>query len=151
MKSINKLKLLNMTDVNVTKSIQVPATKAWELISSFKGIENFSPIERSVVEGEGEGATRTCYMPDGAEISEVLSKVSQEQMQIKYEILDGPFPITNYLSTVNVTQLNDSSCEVSWGANFDVEAENEEAMKELFSGFYNVIIDSLESLINGKN
>jgi hypothetical protein len=140
-----------MTEVNVTKSIQVPAMKAWEVISSFRGIEKFSPIERSVVEGDGEGATRTCYMPDGAAISEVLSKVNNEQMQIQYEILEGPFPVTDYLSTVTVVEKDESSCEVSWGSQFEVASENEEAMKDLFNGFYTVIIDSLENLIDSQN
>ena len=92
-----------------------------------------------------------CYMPDGAAISEVLSKVNEEKMQIQYEILDGPFPITGYLSTVTIMNQGESSCEVSWGAQFDVSSENEEAMKDLFSGFYTVIIDSLENLINSQN
>ena len=140
-----------MTEVKVTKSINVPAAKAWEKIASFRGIENFSPIERSVVDGEGAGATRTCYMPDGAAISEVLSEVDADNMQIQYKITDGPFPITGYLSTVKVTVIDSSSCNISWGAQFEVSSENEGEMKELFQGFYNVIIDSLEGLINSQN
>lgn len=140
-----------MTEVNVTKSIEVPAAKAWEKIASFRGIEKFSPIERSVVIGEGEGATRTCYMPDGAEINEVLSEVNTENMQIVYKITDGPFPITDYLSTVKVTPKGTSSCEISWSSKFDVADENETEMIDLFNGFYNVIIDSLETLIKDQN
>ena len=33
----------------------------------------------------------------------------------------------------------------------EVESENEGAMEELFGGFYNVIIDSLENLIKSQN
>ena len=140
-----------MTEVNVTKSINAPAAKVWEKVSSFRDIENFSPIERSVVEGNGAGATRTCYMPDGAEINEVLSQVDSNNMQIQYKITEGPFPVTGYISTVSVSSIDGSSCTVSWSAEFDVATENEEAMKDLFSGFYNVIIDSLETVINGEN
>jgi hypothetical protein len=140
-----------MTEVNVTKSINVPAAKVWEKVSSFRGIENFSPIERSEVEGDGAGATRTCYMPDGAEINEVLNEVDLNNMQIQYRITEGPFPVTDYLSTVTVSSIDGSSCTVSWGAQFDVATENEEAMKDLFNGFYTVIIDSLETVINGEN
>ena len=134
-----------MTEINVTKEIQAPANLVWGKIASFRGIENFSPIERSVVEGDGEGAKRTCYMPDGAAINEVLSKVDEAGKYIQYEIIDGPFPVSGYLCTVKVVEKTDSSCEVSWGSQFEVASENEQAMKDLFGGFYNVIIDSLES------
>lgn len=135
-----------MTTINVTKTINVSATDVWEKLKSFRGIEEVSPIERSEVTGEGEGAKRTCYLPDGAAIHEVLTKVDEAAKTIQYKITKGPFPVQNYLSTVIVTAKGDG-CEVSWGTEYDVEAENAQAMEELFSGFYNVIIDSLESVI----
>ena len=90
-------------------------------------------------------------MPDGAEISEVLSKVDSPEMTIQYEITEGPFPVSGYLSTVTVESEGEGVCSISWGAQFEVDEENEAAMKELFSGFYNVIIDSLGTLINSEN
>lgn len=137
-----------MTTVSVTKSINVSSEKAWDQLSSFRGIENYSPIERSVTNGNGEGATRTCYMPDGAAIDEVLSMVNNDTKQFQYKITEGPFPVTGYLSTVSVKSLSDNSCEITWAADFETAQENEAAMKELFGGFYNVIIESLESYIN---
>lgn len=140
-----------MTQVNVSKTINVPAAKVWEKLSSFRGIEEFSPIERSVTEGEGVGASRKCYMPDGAEISERLEKVDNSKMTLQYKIIEGPFPITDYLSTIKVKALGNKTCEVIWGAEFNVGDEAKAQMEELFGGFYNVIIDSLESLINNRN
>ncbi len=140
-----------MTQVNVTKSINVPAEAAWDKISTFRGIEEFSPIERSVVEGSGVGALRTCYMPDNVIINEKLNQVDDEHMKLEYEILSGPFPITGYVSTVQVTSLDDNNCQISWGAKYEVGTEAETEMKNLFEGFYNVIITSLEALINNKN
>ncbi|MCE7997116.1 MAG: SRPBCC family protein [Roseivirga sp.] len=140
-----------MTEVNVTKTIQAPANKIWETISSFRGIEKFSPIAKSVTEGEGAGAKRTCYMPDGAEIHEVLTEVDQDVMQLQYIITEGPFPVQGYLSTVKVTEVDQNSCTVSWGSQYEVSDEAAPDMKELFEGFYNVIIDSLETLSKGSN
>ena len=59
-----------MTQVNVTKTINVTATEAWNTISSFEGIEQFSPVARSVKTGDGVGALRSCFLPDDAEIKE---------------------------------------------------------------------------------
>lgn len=140
-----------MKEVVVSKQINVAATKAWSNLSSFRGIEEISPIEKSVTEGEGEGATRTCYMPDGAAISEVLSKVDNSIMEMEYKILEGPFPITGYVSTVKVESLGDNTCKITWGCEFDSAPEAEQEMANLFEGFYNIIIDSLETLIQGQN
>lgn len=139
-----------MANVNVTKSINVSATDAWSKLASFEGIEEFSPIAKSIVEGQGVGAKRTCIMPDGAEINEVLNKLDNENMHLEYEILSGPFPITNYVSNVFVKPTDSKNCEISWGCNFNVEDTAEQEMKSVFEGFYNVIIDSLENLIKAN-
>ena len=118
-----------MTKVNVTKTINVSAESAWKNLSSFRGIEHFSPIARSVVEGNGVGATRSCFMPDDAEIKEVMSGLDNESMTLEYKILSGPFPFENYISTVKVIDKGSDSCEVSWGSNFDAAEEHEGAMK----------------------
>ncbi len=136
-----------MTNVNVTKTINVSAESAWEKLSTFKGIENFSPVAKSVVNGEGVGATRTCYMPDNAEINEVLNKLDNENMEFEYAITSGPFPVEGYVSTVKVTAVDTNSCSISWGCVFNADDSHVADMSTLFGGFYNVIIDSLETLI----
>ncbi|MFT6843792.1 MAG: hypothetical protein ACJASR_002577 [Psychroserpens sp.] len=140
-----------MTEVVVSKTIQVPANKAWSTLSSFRNIEAISPIERSETIGEGAGATRTCYMPDGAIIHEVLDKVDNVAMEMRYKITEGPFPITGYVSNVKVEATGNSSCKVTWGCQFETNEETKAAMIELFEGFYNVIIDSLESMMQSQN
>ena len=140
-----------MTEVIVNKTIKIPASKAWTTLSSFRNIEAISPIERSVTVGDGAGATRTCYMPDGAAIHEVLNKVENSVMEMQYKITKGPFPISGYVSDVKVAAIDDSSCKVTWGCQFETEEKNEKAMMELFEGFYNLIIDSLETAIQSQN
>ena len=140
-----------MTEVIVTKSINIPADKAWENLSSFRGIENISPVERSVTEGHGAGATRTCYLPDGAAIHEILNMVEDQNMEMQYQITQGPFPIQNYISNVKVSTLDQNSCRITWGCTFDCEEAVEKEMIQLFEGFYNVIIESLESLVQSQN
>ncbi len=140
-----------MTEVNVTKTIQISADKAWNNLSSFRGIENISPIERSEVVGEGAGATRTCYMPDGAAIYETLDKVDSAAMEFQYSITEGPFPVEGYVSTVAISAIDGNSCSISWTAQYEVSEEAEADMKDLFEGFYNVIIDSLENLVKSSN
>ena len=136
-----------MANVNVTKSINVSANDAWEKLAAFGGIEHFSPIEKSILEGQGPGAKRTCIMPDGAEINEVLNKLDNENMHLEYEILSGPFPMTDYISDVNVKALDADNCEITWSSNYNPAEGAEEQMKEILNGFYHTMIDGLEKLI----
>ena len=135
-----------MTKVNVTKTINVSAAAAWSNLSSFKGIENYSPIASSVTNGAGVGMKRTCLMPDNAEINEVLTKVDNNSMEMQYIITSGPFPFTDYVSTVKVSG-NENQATVNWSCTFNAEEENRQPMMDLLSGFYNNIIESLEPYI----
>lgn len=136
-----------MTHVNVTKTINVSAIEAWETISSFKGIEQFSPVAKSVTNGQGVGATRSCFLPDDAEIKEELTQLDNENMHLEYIILSGPFPINDYVSTVTVKPVNNDNCEVSWSSKFTVDGAPEADMIGLFDGFYNAIMEGLETLL----
>lgn len=136
-----------MANVSVTKSINVSANDAWAKLAAFDGIEHFSPIEKSIIEGEGVGAKRTCIMPDGAEINEVLNKLDNDNMHLEYEILTGPFPMTDYISDVNVKVIDAENCEITWSSNFNPNEGAEDQMNEILNGFYNTMIDGLETLI----
>ena len=137
-----------MTKVRVSKQINVPAKKAWDALSSFRGIENYSPIASSTTFGKGKGATRTCIMPDGAKINEILNFAEDSKMEMQYIITDGPFPITNYVSDVKVTEVDTENSNITWECEFESSSEVQEEMEGLFGGFYNVIIEDLEKYIN---
>ena len=137
-----------MSEVIVSKSINVPAGKAWEALSSFRGIENYSPIAKSETQGAGAGATRTCYLPDGAAIHEVLDYTHDDVMEMQYRITEGPFPVEGYVSTIKVSAVDPNNCKVTWGCEFDSAEEVKAEMKKVFGGFYDVIIDELEGYLN---
>ena len=136
-----------MTQVNVTKTINVTAKDAWATISSFEGIEKFSPVARSVKIGDGVGALRSCFLPDDAEIKEELTGLNNDTMHLQYIITSGPFPIEDYVSDVQVKAISDTTCEVSWSSQFTVNGAPEEDMIGLFEGFYNAIMQGLEELL----
>ncbi len=124
-----------MKKVSVTKTIQVPATKAWGKLRTFREIETFSPIAKSVTEGEGPGATRTCYMPDGAEIYERLNKVDDATMEFQYEITEGPFPIEAYVSDVVVKAIDDNTCEITWACDYTVVKQQQKKWRSYLVAF----------------
>ncbi len=137
-----------MTKVSVSKQIKIPAKKVWAELSSFRGIENYSPIASSTTSGEGKGAKRTCVMPDGAKIYEILNFAKHGDMEMQYIITDGPFPVTGYVSDIKVTELDAELSDITWNCEFESSQEVEEEMKNLFGGFYHVIIENLETYLN---
>jgi len=136
-----------MSEVVVNKTINVSAKDAWNKLSSFRGIEEFSPIASSETTGKGVGAKRICYMPDGAAIYETLNRIDVDNMEFEYEINKGPFPITRYVSTVKVESIGETNTKITWGCEFDSAPEVEAEMTQVFEGFYNVIIESLEGVL----
>ena len=139
-----------MTEVIVNKELKVTANKAWENISSFRGIENWSPIEKSETVGNGAGAKRTCYI-NGAPISETLNSVNNGSMELEYQIDQGPFPIEGYVSSIKVEATGTDSCKVTWGCEFTPNEGAKEEMVNLFNGFYNGSLEALEGLIQSEN
>ena len=138
-----------MGKVSVTKTINISSNEAWALVSAFGNIDQISPIETSVLKADGNGIGRVCTMPDGAEIIEKLNRLDNNTQEIEYAILEGPFPITNYVSTVKVNKVDDNSSSVTWSCDYNSAPEVEADMDKLFEGFYNVIIDSIESKVMG--
>lgn len=138
-----------MTEVVVNKSLNVAANKVWANISSFRGIEEWSPIEKSETTGNGAGAKRTCFI-NGAPIQETLNSVDDAKMELEYQIDQGPFPIEDYLSTIKVEAVGDDSCKVTWGCEYIPNAGAETEMENLFNGFYNGALEALEQLIKSN-
>lgn len=136
-----------MTRVNVTRTIGVSAKKTWNKLASFEGIEQFSPVAKSITIGQGVGATRSCFLPDDSEIKEVLTKLDSDNMHFEYKITSGPFPVSNYVSNVIVKAVDTSSCEISWSCEFENGEAPEQDMIALFEGFYNAMMEGLEVIL----
>lgn len=139
-----------MTEVKVTREVNVSADAVWAEVEPFSGIENYSPIAKSVVTGQGEGAKRTCRMPDGAQIHEELTVLNSADKYMEYTILDSPLPISNYTGKVKVRSTGPDSCEISWGSTYEVAPEAAAQMDEMLTGIYNAIISGLEELVAAR-
>jgi len=138
-----------MAQVVVNKNLNVEASKVWSNIASFRGIEEWSPIEKSETTGEGAGAKRTCYI-NGAPIHETLNNVDDAKMELEYQIDAGPFPIEGYLSNIKVEATGAETCKVTWGCEYKPNSGAEGEMENLFNGFYNGALEALEQLIKNN-
>lgn len=136
-----------MTQVSVTKKINSPASFAWAKITDFGNVADFIPGAKSSSDGSHIGAVRNIEMGDGAKVQEKLTVVDNADMKLQYDLLSGPFPLTNYVGTFKVDALDDNSCDVTWSSTFDMnEGVPEAAMIEPLEGLYNASLETLGSL-----
>lgn len=126
-------------------SIRISATpeEVWQLIGGFDSLPDWLPYIPSSKVTEG-GRVRHLANPDGDAIVERLENFNDKERYYTYSIMKAPFPVTDYLSTIQVKEDTDGkSSLVEWSGSFTpVGASDQEAI-DLFHGIYK---DGLEAL-----
>lgn len=121
-----------MSSVVERIDIPVPADVVWETVGDFGAIDEYvPPITNADLSGDGVGAERTLTLEDGGQIVERLEGHDDAAHTLRYSIVDAPLPVTNYEGTMSVEALDDASCEVTWGSEFDVVDASEEVTATL--------------------
>jgi hypothetical protein len=123
------------------------ANDVWQLIGGFNSLPDWlSYIPKSEL-SEG-GRVRHLANPQGETIVERLERFDNTARSYSYSIMRAPFPITEYLSTLQVKPSADGQgARVEWSATFtpagvsDAEASKmvqsifEDGLKELAARF----------------
>lgn len=130
---------------NTITSIRISASpeEVWQLIGGFDSLPDWLPYIPSSKVTEG-GRVRHLANPDGDAIVERLENFNDKERYYTYSIMKAPFPVTDYLSTIQVKEDTDGkSSLVEWSGSFTpVGASDQEAI-DLFHGIYK---DGLEAL-----
>lgn len=139
-----------MSTVTSSGMINADSSKVWNIISAFSGIENYlPPIAKSTTSGQGIGMTRVLTTEDGGSFTERLESVDDQLQTLRYSIIsDHPFPFSDYVSTMKVTDKGNHSCQVEWSAEFMPSGASEEEVQALLSGLFAAGISGLEAAAN---
>jgi Polyketide cyclase / dehydrase and lipid transport len=112
-------------------------------------------VATSSLEGQGPadrvGCIRILALQDGARIGERLLSLDDAARSYVYAILEGPFPVTGYVSTLRVTPVTDGGRSfVEWFSVFECEPEAAGELVSLFEGaVYKGGLDALKSRFGG--
>ena len=131
-------------------AIDIPATPntVWQLIGGFGSLPDWLPYIPSSELGEG-GRTRRLGNPDGDIIVERLVALDDAARSYTYAILEAPFPVTDYLSTLRVLPAADGSgSRVEWSGQFTPQGVSDADAEQLFRGIYE---DGLAALATRYN
>ncbi|EPL3174189.1 SRPBCC family protein [Serratia ureilytica] len=132
-----------MATTSVSMDIPASADTVWQLIGGFDALPDWLPFIPKSVISQG-GRVRTLTTADGGTVIERLEAFDNRQRSYSYSIMQAPFPVVNYLSTLSVHATGDANvARVEWSGSFTpVNISDDEAVA-LFSGIYQGGLDAL--------
>jgi hypothetical protein len=117
-------------------SIALDATpdEVWQRIGGFGSLPDWLPYIPESALSEG-GRIRTLANPGGEAIVERLLAYDDAARSYSYAILQAPFPVTGYRSTLRVHDENGRT-RVDWSGEFMPAGVSDEEASGLFGGIY---------------
>src|ERR1700742_3250866 len=115
-----------MAKASSSAELPVPADEVWNLIGGFGSLPDWLPYIPKSELHEG-GRTRHLANPDGSTILERLMAFDERGRSYTYHILEAPFPVTDYYSTLKVIAINGGKASrVEWSGEFTPKGVTDE-------------------------
>ncbi|MCY1380789.1 Polyketide cyclase / dehydrase and lipid transport [compost metagenome] len=93
---------------------------------------------------------RSLVNPDGDAIVERLEAFDNSARSYTYSILQAPFPVTGYRSTLRVVGIDgDQASRVEWSGQFTPAGVSDDDASRLFEGIYRDGVKALEATLAG--
>lgn len=137
-----------MAKVSMSTELAVAPETLWGLIGGFNALPDWHPaVEKSEVEGEGEGSIRTLSLVGGGTIVERLERVDDDERVYTYSITNSPLPVANYTATIRVREESDGSHSVvEWVGEFEPSGAPEADAVGVIQGIYQAGLDNLKKM-----
>ncbi|MEU3859736.1 SRPBCC family protein [Streptomyces sp. NPDC028722] len=123
---------------HTTASLDIPVgpDRVWQLVGGFGSLPDWLPYIPQSRLGEG-GRVRTLTNEEGGVIVERLEAFDHEARTYSYSILQAPFPVTDYRSTLTVHEVPGSGASrVEWSGTFTPAGVGDDEATALFHGIY---------------
>ncbi|WP_030888025.1 SRPBCC family protein [Streptomyces sp. NRRL F-5053] len=138
-----------MASTSVSRTVPAPPRKVWDLIGGFDALPDWLPYipESTPLEG---GRVRRLTNADGETIVERLVDFNEAERHYSYVIVQAPFPVDGYVSTLRVHAVpgRDDLAEVQWSGRFHPVDATEDEVVELFTGIYREGLDALHATLS---
>ena len=141
-----------MVFVSTKLIINAPASRVWETLRKFDGVERYLPVVKSsAVKGSGDGAERICIVKMSHDqepmiLEEKLLDVDEVNRSLRYIIVNSSMTIDDYMGTMKVTELDESTCEVKWSSTFSAKGITENELVGMIKRIYAMGLDGLRKL-----
>lgn len=133
-----------MASTSVSRIVPASPQQVWNLIGGFDALPDWLPYIPECTALEG-GRVRRLTNPDGDVIIERLLSFNEAERHYSYAILEAPFPVTDYISTLRVHTVEgrDDVAEVQWSGRFTPDNVTDAEVEELFTGIYRNGLEAL--------
>ena len=128
-----------MPESLATAIVPAGADTVWRIVRDFDGLPTWHPaIASSALEGDARadqvGAVRRLTLGDGGGVVERLAALDDTDRHYTYQILESPFPVRLYRSTIRVVPLTTTGESfVEWSLTFDCDLADSERLSAMFS------------------
>ncbi|WP_030172726.1 SRPBCC family protein [Streptomyces sp. NRRL S-813] len=137
-----------MASTSVSRIVPASPDKVWSLIGGFDALPDWLPYisESTALEG---GRVRRLKNPEGEVIIERLVDFNETERRYSYSILQAPFPVNGYVSTIRVHAIpgQENAAEVQWSGRFNPDGATEDEVVDLFTGIYRDGLDALHTTL----
>ena len=127
-----------MPEVLASAVIPGAPDAVWRVLRDFDGLPSWHPaIDSSALTAGASaveiGAVRRLSLGDGGVVVEVLVGLDDHSRSLTYAILESPFPVSGYRSTIRVVPLTTTGESfVEWSLVFDCGHADAERLRDLF-------------------
>ncbi|MFD4976959.1 SRPBCC family protein [Streptomyces sp. NPDC058424] len=139
-----------MASTSVSRVVPASPQKVWCLVGGFDALPDWLPyiLESTALEG---GRVRRLKNPDGEVIVERLVDFNETERHYSYAIVEAPFPVTGYVSTIRVHAVpgREDLAEVQWSGRFAPDGVSDDEVVDLFTGIYRDGLDALHKTLSG--
>jgi Polyketide cyclase / dehydrase and lipid transport len=125
-----------MAKASSSVELAIRAVQVWHLIGGFGSLPDWLPYIPKSELHEG-GRTRHLATPGGSTIIERLMAFDEKGRGYTYHILQAPFPVTDYYSTLKVIETNGGKgSRVEWSGEFTPKGVSDQEASKIFQDIY---------------
>jgi hypothetical protein len=115
-----------MAEVHVTGELGASVDETWKLVSDFGGLLESLGVPVELSGPEGIGQERKISMGPEPTV-ERLEELDNDAHRLVYSIQSGPLPVANYLSTMQLSAIDEGRTKLDWSSAFEPAAGFAEA------------------------
>jgi uncharacterized protein YndB with AHSA1/START domain len=131
-------------EVRQTVEVAAPPEEVWHLIGDFCAIAEWHPGIGQCARSDQNGvAVRTLTTVDGGVLVEKRVQYSDEGMSYTYEIVESPWPVTDYVATLAVMAGAHGSL-ITWSGEFAANGAKDAQASEVISAIYRAGLAALK-------
>ncbi|RQQ42939.1 SRPBCC family protein [Burkholderia stagnalis] len=124
-----------MAQAHASIQVSASADTVWQLIGGFGSLPDWLSYIPSSELSEG-GRVRCLANPDGDAIVERLVAFDDAARSYTYAILEAPFPVVDYRSTLRVRENGANAATIEWSGTFTPNGATDDEAIRLFRGIY---------------